>query len=264
MAPDNKDGNKTSGAPAIQKVEQSVSDQLDLDKNPIKFRQHDGELSTEAHDKEYMELTLRSGKHSELVQKLLRQRIELRAKEFPRWPADASGGVRSMWIESRFWYDRERLGPDFDQDWREYRAKYLHSLELDPREPVHNAEYERELINPIRRFYMKGGDWLENKVIKRFTSDSWQSAKYRVQITRGIMLYFLAAAGYYYIRYSYRQWDVNSGPRLTISAPTVYAYDPRYPFQSYKTEPGHHGDLGFNRRKIYRDLRDFEDRTVVL
>lgn len=264
MTSDKKNDNKTSGAPAIQKVEQSVSEELDIEKNPIKYGQYDGQLSTEAHDKDYMELTLRTGKHSELVQKLLRQRIEMRAKEFPRWPAEAVGGVRNVWIESRFWYDRERLGPDFDQDWREYRAKYLHSLHLDPREPVHNPEYERELINPIRRFYMKGGDLLEDKVIKRFTSDRWQSARYRVMITRSIMAYFVIAAGYYWIKYTYRQWDVNSGPRLTVSGPKIYPYHPRYPFRDYKTEPGHHADMGFNRRKIYKDLRDFEDRTVVL
>lgn len=264
MASDNKDDLKTSGAPAIQKSDQSVAEHLDLDKNPIKYKQYDGQFSTEAHDKDYMELTLRSGKHSELVQKLLRQRIELRAKEFPRWPAENTGGTRYMWIESRFWYDRERLGPDFDQDWREYRAKYLHSLELDPREPVHVPEYETELINPIRRFYMKGGDFLEDKIIKRFARDKFYSSVYRVWITRSIMSYFVIAASYYWIRYTYRNWDVNSGPRLTTSRPTIHPNHPKFPYKEERTEPAHFSGLNFLRRNIYKDLRDFEDITATI
>jgi hypothetical protein len=235
-----------------------------LDTNPIKFRQPDGTLAENAHDKDYMELTLRSGKHSDLVKRLLRQRIEARAREFPRWPASATGGVRAMWIESRFWYDRERLIPDFDNDWRKYRAKYLKSLELDPREPVHVPEYERWLINPIRRFYMKGGDFLEDKILMKFTDERLKASMWRVLVTRGMMLYFGAMGVYYWIRYNHRKWDKTSGILIHASAPIIYADHPDYPFKDYRTEPAHHYDLGFTRRKVFKDLRDYEDRTVAL
>lgn len=231
---------------------------------PTQFRQSDGSLTTESHDKEYMEIALRSGKHSDLVKKLMKQRIEQRAKEFPRWPGEITSGTRTLWIESRFWYDRERMLPDFDDDWRRYRSKYLHSLELDPREPINVPEYEREFLNPIRRFYMKGGDFIEDKIIKRFTNDRWQSATYRVTITRLFMIYCGAIGLYYYVRFNQKQWCTNKGPQLVSSAPIIYPNHPKFPFQDYRTLPTHHYDLGFTRRQIYKDLRDYEDRTVTL
>lgn len=265
MASDNKDG-KSKVPATTQSNSQAISGEHDLDKNPIQYATHEpGKTTTEPHDKAYMEMTLRaSDKHSPLIQKLMRQRIELRAKEFPRWPGESSSGVRIMWIESRFWYDRERLSPDFDSDWRSYRAKYLQSLELDPREPVHVPEYEMEMINPIRRFYMRGGDWLENNVIRKFTSDKFKSAMYRVVFTRAIMLYFAAMGGYYWIRYTNKKWEHDSGPAISVSRPIIYPGDPRFPFKDYRTSPTHHHDMGFTRRTIYKDLSQFEDTTAIL
>lgn len=238
--------------------------EYDLDKNPIKYAQPDGSLGLDAHDKNYMELTLRSGKHSDYVQKLLRQRIEQRAKEFPRWPGTMTHGVRAVWIESRFWYDRERLLPDYDDDWRKYRAKYLHSLELDPREPVHVPEFETYFLNPIRRFYMKGGDFLENKIIKKFTNDRYQSAAYRVVITRGLMIYAAAIGVFYWIKYNHQKWEHWSGPYYNLSAPVIYPGHPKYPYENPRTDPMHYSDYGFTRRGIFKDLRDFKDTTTVL
>lgn len=273
MASSDNNNDKSSGNSKASDVSTTtnnskhvVPDELDLDKNPIKYATHEkGKFELEPHDKPYMELTLRSGEHGEIAQKILRQRIEQRAKEFPRWPGDSGSGVRVLWIESRFWYDRERLGPDFDQDWREYRAKYIHSLNLDPREPVHVPEYEKALINPIRRFYMKGGDWLENNIIKKFARDRYYSSFYRVQITRGIMAYFAAVGIYYWLRYTNKKWDSwFNGPMLFVSSPRMFPGHPKYPFENFRTEPGHHADNGFTRRNIYKDLRDYEDRTVIL
>lgn len=249
-------------------LSQKKSDALqghDLDTNPIKYRQNDGSLSEEAHDKEYMELTLRSGNHSDLVKRLLRQRIEQRAQEYPRWPGSMTSGVRVMWLESRFWYDRERLLPDFDEDWRQYRVKYLKSLELDPREPVHVPEFEKMLINPIRRSYMKIGDFIEDKIMmKFFTNERLKATTYRFWVTRGIMSYIAIMAGYYWIRYNHRKWDKTGGPHLTVSAPIIHEGHPDFPFKDYRTEPAHHYDQGFLRRKAYKDLRDYEDNTVIL
>lgn len=264
MASESKDGKaKTLAEQATSKV---IPDEIDLDKNPIKYATHEpGVTTTEPHDKDYMELTLRAGQHSALAQKLLRQRIELRAKEFPRWPGEHVSGVRAIWIESRFWYDRERLGPDFDQDWRSYRARYLKSLELDPREPVHVPEYERDLINPIRRFYMKGGDFIENKIIKLFVpNDKYKSALHRVTCTRLFMSWLLIMGGYYWTYYHRKIWEENYGALLYISRPITYPGAHNWPFKDWKTEPADHETTAFPKRTIYKDLRDFEDTTVVL
>lgn len=247
---------------ATQTKEAAAS--TDLDKNPIKFKTWDGQLTTEAHDKNYMEIALRSGNHSDLVKRILRQRIEARAKDFPRWPADVAAGARSIWVESRFWYDRERLSPDFDEDWRTYRAKYLHSLELDPREPVRVPEYETELINPIRRLYMKPGDWLQEKVLSKFARDREYASLYRITITRGIMIWMAGIGLYYWLKYNSMNWMERFRPRHAVSRPVISSTHPKYPFKDYRTEPAHHADYGFSRRTIFKDLRDYEDMSVVL
>lgn len=267
MASDKDKSSDDGQVPSTETKSQAVTnDELDLDKNPIKYATHEpGKFDMDPHDKPYLEMVIRSGQHSEIAKKLLRQRIEQRAMEFPRWPGDVGSGVRVMWVESRFWYDRERLSQDFDQDWREYRAKYIHSLALHPNEPVYVPEYERFLINPIRRFYMKGGNWLENNIILKYiTRDKLKSAYYRVNTTRTIMAYFLLVAGYYYVRYNHRKWDYRSGPEIQISCPKYYPDHPKYPFEDFRTEPGHFWDRGFSRRNIYKDLRDYEDTTAVL
>lgn len=243
----------------------SYPDDLDLEKNPIKYATATGELVNDAHDKEYMELTLKSGQHSELVQRLLRRRIEARAKEFPRWPAETTSGARLMWIESRFWYDRERLGPDFDDEWRNYRAKYIHSLELDPREPIKLQAHDHAVINPIRRFYMKGGDFLEDKIIlKFFTSNKLKATMWRGFLTRVFQVYLISVGGYYWYKYNENKWFRRHGVYVLRSKPFVMPNHPDFPFKDPKTKQSDHWDQGFSRRTIFRNLNDFEDQTAVL
>lgn len=260
------DGQPTSIAENKSNSVSAEDDKLDLDKNPIKFGTSEpGVYDMEPHDKTYMEMTLRGGEHSTLVKKILRQKIEQRALDFPRWPGSHGSGVRVMWIESRFWYDRERLSPDFDQDWREYRAKYLHSLNLHPNEPVYVPEYEKFMINPIRRFYMKGGDWLEKNIIQRFvTKERHWSSTFRVCMTRSVLCYFLAVSAYYYVRYNHKKWDVIGGPEIYKSAPVVTPGHPKFPREEIHQVPAHFHDQGFLTRNVFKDLNDWEDTATVL
>lgn len=239
-----------------------VADGPKSSEQPIKYAQVDGTLAETAHDKAYMELTLNSGNHSDLVKKILRQRIEKRAQEYPRWPASETGGVRALWIESRFWYDRERFLPDFDDDWRKYRARYLHSLNLDPREPVHVPEFERMMIHPIRRLYMKPGDWIESGLKKVFKMNRWESANYRVVITRHFLMYLGFIGIYYYYTWHHSTWMGRAGWEFMFAAPEVTKGHPKFPFKNFRTESFHHYDEEFSRRNIYRDLRDYEDKHV--
>lgn len=255
----------------IQKDVQATStepkypDDLDLEKNPIKYATSTGELVDDAHDKEYMEMTLKSGNHSEVAQRILRQRIEARAKEFPRWPAEETTGARLMWIESRFCYDRERLGPDFDDDWRNYRAKYIHSLELDPREPLRVTAHDHELINPIRRFYMKAGDFLEHKIIgKFFTSNKLKAQMWRGNAARLFQVYMIGLAGVYWFTYCQNTWFRKDGLYFMSSKPRIFPNHPDFPFKDFRTEPSQHFQQGFDKRTVYKNLDDFEDTTVVL
>lgn len=230
-----------------------------VEHNEIKYATHEpGVYVTEPHDKEYMEMSLKGGNHSPLVQKILRQRIEARAKEFPRWPSSQSGGVRIMWLESRFWYDRERLGPDFDDDWRAYRVKYLKSLELDPREPVHVPEYELDCINPIRRFYQKGGDLIESGLKKVFKLNHYESQTYRITISRLFMAYLGMCSLYYFTRYTHRRWFDRDGPVIWQTKPVVYPDDPRWPYEEPHKKPSDWNSRGFERRTIFEDLDQFK------
>lgn len=240
------------------------SDVAKLDSDPILYRNAEGKLVPEAHDKHYMEMTLRAGQHSELVQKIMRQRLEQRAKEYPRWPADEGRGVRTLWIESRFYYDRERLLPEFSDEWRNYRAKYLHSLNMDPREPVHIPQYEMELLNPIRRGYMKIGDAIENALFKPWAKDKHHSTMYRVIFTRSLMAYAGAIGLYYWIRYTYKTWEKRNGPWIKTGHYKMLPGHPDYPFKNYRTKPEHFDGNSFLRREIYKDLRDYDDNTCVL
>lgn len=269
------DGDKSAKDLAASKTGSAVNEvtnrsdykllpQYDPDVTPIQYRQWDGSLSNEAHDKEYLEMTLKNGKHSELVQRLLRQRIEQRAKEFPRWPANYNDGVRTVWIESRFWYDRERLLPDFDDDWRKYRAKYLHSLNLHPNEPVHVPQWELHMINPIRRFYMKPGDLIEKHIIKRFiTTDAPRAEKYRSNVRNLFVAYVVASLAYYYVRFNYKKWETDTGVLARTSAPKIHYGHPQFPAKEWHQEPADYCDMGFTKRTIYKDLRDFEDTPVL-
>lgn len=247
-------------------VDKDNKDVAKTEEDEIKYATHEpGKFVTDPHDKEYMEMTLKGGNHSPLVKKILKQRIEARAKEFPRWPSSEGSGVRIMWIESRFWYDRDRLSPDFDDDWRDYRVKYLKSLELDPREPVHIPAYETELLNPLRRYYMKIGDVYESAVLKKvFKLNHWESQTYRVTTARFLMAYVGFMGFYYYIRYTHRKWFDRAGPMMAQSRPIVYPGDPRYPFKDPHTHPAQFNDRGFTKRKIFKDLRDFDTTHYAL
>lgn len=270
---DNKDNKGSSGNSSsssndlpAKDIKSMQAELYDLDKNPIKYATSEpGKYTFDAHDKPYMELTLRHGKHSERVQQILRQKIEARALDFPRWPGDHTSGTRFMWLESRFQYDRERLSPDFDQDWREYRAKYLHSLNLHPTEPIHVPEYETLTINPLRRFLQKPGNLFEKNFIYPFATNRYTSSVTRWVISR----YFASMLGfmflYYNIRYNGRDWTKMGGIEVAKSKPKTFPGDgPHFPFKEYKTEGAHHFLHGFPQRTIFKDLRDYEDTSIVL
>jgi len=99
------------------------------------------------------------------LQKLLGKIKISKSREFPTWPSSETGGVMPMSIESRFAKERERLGPDFNEKWRRWRAQYLKDQELHPKEPFKVPELYKELNNPIRRFYKAPWNYFEEKLL---------------------------------------------------------------------------------------------------
>lgn len=232
---------------------------LSLTANPIKYATGvPGVTTTEPHDKAYLESVLKHGKHSDLVKRILRKRLEQRAAEYPRWPASQFGNVRVMYLEGPFSYDRDRLGPNFTEEERLYRVKYLKSLELHHDEPLHVPEYEIELLNPLRRFYMKPMDWVENNIIRKyFKSHPVESALIRSHIAKSFMIWLGLCGIWYNFKYCHYNWETYAGTKIVVEAPKIYPGDPRFPFKDWRTSADH-ADFGFSKRKVFLDLDKIE------
>lgn len=71
-----------------------------------------------------------------------------------------SGGARVMSLAGRMARERERLIGMTDEE-RAWRAKFLKSQILAPEEPIVPKGFEKELYNPLRRFYRTPLDALQ-------------------------------------------------------------------------------------------------------
>lgn len=72
-----------------------------------------------------------------------------------------TGGVKPFPIAGRYVNERERLAGMTDAE-RAWRAQWLKDQILSKHEPVHVPALERELLNPIRRFYRFPLDCVES------------------------------------------------------------------------------------------------------
>lgn len=63
-----------------------------------------------------------------------------------------TGGVQPMQIAGRIVRERERLIGMTDEE-RAWRKQWLNDQKLSHNEPRHVPELEKQLTNPIRRFY---------------------------------------------------------------------------------------------------------------
>lgn len=75
-----------------------------------------------------------------------------------------AGGVKPFPIAGRYVSERERLAGMTDGE-RAWRAQWLKDQILSKHEPVHVPELERELMNPIRRFYRYPLDCVERMMM---------------------------------------------------------------------------------------------------
>jgi hypothetical protein len=115
-----------------------------------------------------------AGKEADL-NRILSRAAASKTSEYPKevYPSSSSGGVMHTTIKSRFSNERDRLGPDFTETERQWRIKWYRDQHLHPNEPVKEAQeaLEKELLNPIRRFYRIPFDWIEKNVLaKRMVS----------------------------------------------------------------------------------------------
>lgn len=106
-------------------------------------------------------------KNSKKLEKNNRKRENFTVSRFPvqfstmTGEHSPTGGVKPFPIAGRYVSERERLAGMTDAE-RAWRAQWLKDQILSKHEPVHVPALERELLNPIRRFYRFPLDCVES------------------------------------------------------------------------------------------------------
>lgn len=76
-----------------------------------------------------------------------------------------------MFLQAKLSRERERLhGAGMTAEERAWRAQWIKDQHLSPNEPRYVPELERELKNPIRRFYRAPMDKLQNALVPKVVS----------------------------------------------------------------------------------------------
>lgn len=71
-----------------------------------------------------------------------------------------------MSIVGRFANERERLGPEFTDAERKWRIKWFRDQHLHHSEPLQVPKLYHALRNPLRRWYQRPLNHLEQKVLR--------------------------------------------------------------------------------------------------
>jgi len=149
----------------------------------------------------------------------------------------ATGGVKAFPIEDRWIRERERLINMKTPEQRAFRAQWIKDQYLAPHEPVQVPEIEKELTNPIRRFYRYPLDKIFDG-LKPVLGDATPYVRYMTG-----KFFITLAATYcvaYYFKYNANDWTRVQGWRVFTSKKAVYPQDPEYPWVSTKTAQDFH------------------------
>ena len=104
-----------------------------------------------------------------------REALEARAaaaktREYPAaermWPSSVTTGVLPMSLTGRFANERQRLGPEFTDAERRWRIKWFRDQQLHHSEPVDVPRLQQKLLNPLRRWYRKPLDLMEQRLLQ--------------------------------------------------------------------------------------------------
>ncbi|XP_054277870.1 uncharacterized protein LOC128996516 [Macrosteles quadrilineatus] len=146
--------------------------------------------------------------------------------------SSATGGVKAFPIEDRWIRQRERLVNMKTPEQRAFRAQWIKDQHLAHHEPVHVPEIEKELRNPIRRFYRYPLD----KIFAALEPALGTKTPYVRYLTGKFFIgLFTVYAGVYYFKYNANDWTRTQGWRVSTSKKAVYPQDPGYPAVSTKT-----------------------------
>jgi len=145
-----------------------------------------------------------------------------------------TGGVKAMNISGRLIYEKERLHGMTPEE-RAWRAKWLRDQELTPREPAPYKYYDKDLMNPIRRFYRKPLDLVFFNLLEPAIGTT-NALVGRVYTGKFLMALWFVMGTYYYFKYNTNNWERVGGWRVVQSRVRVLPGDADYPSLKTKTQ----------------------------
>jgi NADH dehydrogenase (ubiquinone) 1 beta subcomplex subunit 6 len=165
--------------------------------------------------------------------------------QLPGTEADHShtSGAKAMNIGGRLIYEKERLHGMTPEE-REWRRKWLRDQELTPREPVQPKYYEKDLMNPIRRFYRKPLDVVFFNILEPVIGTTSATVG-RVLTGKFLMGLTFVYLTYYYFKYNTNNWERTGGWRVVMSRVRVLPGDEGYPAPQTKTKGSEYANRDF-------------------
>ncbi|BES90508.1 unnamed protein product [Nesidiocoris tenuis] len=163
--------------------------------------------------------------------------------------SSASGGVKPMFLQAKLSRERERLhGAGMTAEERAWRAQWIKDQHLSPNEPRYVPELERELKNPIRRFYRAPMDKLQNALVPKVGETYARVIRYcSAKFLFGIAGIYAAA---YYFKYNANDWTRKGGWRVVPSRKAVYPGHPDYPAKPDRFVGADYAARGFKESPI--------------
>uniref|UniRef100_A0A1A9UIT0 Uncharacterized protein n=1 Tax=Glossina austeni TaxID=7395 RepID=A0A1A9UIT0_GLOAU len=160
--------------------------------------------------------------------------------------ASDTAGVKPMSIAGRMVRERERLIGMTDEE-RAWRKQWLKDLEIHHESRTVPA-LERELQNPIKRFYRMPLD----KLCDVLTPVLGHGRAFTIRFWTGKIGLFLGAVygGFYYFKYNQNDWTRKGGWRVISSRVACNPGDPGFPQVSERTKPSDYGTRGFEKSPI--------------
>jgi len=160
-----------------------------------------------------------------------------------------------MNVGGRVANERERL-TGMTAEERAWRMKYLDDQILRT-EPRYVKASEKELLNPLRRFYRAPLDFVFKKVVGPMTGEAAASVL-RFYTGRGLMGIWGGFFIFYYFKYNTNTWQHEGSWRVIKSKPAVFPGEPGYPVTNPAKEPHQYYDRGFKDSILAKDYPQYE------
>lgn len=134
---------------------------------------------------------------------------------------------------------------------RRARKQFFKDQELAHDEVRRVPELEKELKNPIRRFYQAPWNKLE-QILAPVVGANWANSL-RFFIPKYLMGLAAVYGTCYYFKYCGNDWTRKGGWSVLQSKRAVSPGDPEFPRLSDRSKPSDYASKGFNKRKVFLD-----------